>query len=568
MRRAVTSIAMLCSAALWAGDLVFASSAAAGVPEPQPVKSSVEITALYYPGTEHMPEWDMVKQVVPQARPLLGWYDEGDPANVDWQIKWAVEHGISSFCVCWYWNKGEQRLDHWVKAFYRAKFRKHLKWYMMYANHNQPGSHSSEDQAKVTKFWIDNYFNTPEYYRIDGRPVVVYCTASNLDRDFIAEAKARGEDLKPGEGIRRAFDISEKMAKEAGLPGICWINMNWLRSAREWSFTQAHYEMLRRAGFSAEMSYNMGGTTPYYMAPEARKEGDRPRWASYDLMAAAARKLAGHAEDHPDIPFWPTIPTGYDDTSRAFQRAWVVHGRTPEKFRALCAAIKGVCEEKGLKHVVVSPINEWQEGSYVEPNEEYGFAMYDALRDVFCEKPKDGWPRNLTPQDLGMPLREYPPMFFSPVQAWNFDASTEGWYRQPFGTPVVRWRDGAIRFITTRPDIFHIRQRLVPFDAKRYRQFRVRMRITPNPQVPPGEGPRKMRLKWGTAEEPIIGNCNAVDFEIRIASAEVKTDGAWHEYAIDLSRNRFWGGKVNELWFEGVDLRHATVEIDWMRFEP
>ena len=50
----------------------FASDAAVGVPEPQPVKSSVEITALYYPGTEHMPEWDMVKQVVPQARPLLG----------------------------------------------------------------------------------------------------------------------------------------------------------------------------------------------------------------------------------------------------------------------------------------------------------------------------------------------------------------------------------------------------------------------------------------------------------------------------------------------------------------
>ena len=86
MRRAVTFIAMLCSAALWAVDQVLASGAAAGVPEPQPVKSSVEITALYYPGTEHMPEWDMVKQVVPQARPLLGWYDEGDPANVE--IDW------------------------------------------------------------------------------------------------------------------------------------------------------------------------------------------------------------------------------------------------------------------------------------------------------------------------------------------------------------------------------------------------------------------------------------------------------------------------------------------------
>ena len=37
---------------------------------------------------------------------------------------------------------------------------------------------------------------------------------------------------------------------------------------------------------------------------------------------------------------------------------------------------------------------------------------------------------------------------------------------------------------------------------------------------------------------------------------------------MNLSRNWLWSGKVNELWFEGVDLRHATVEVDWMRFEP
>ena len=58
--------------AFFAGIAVLGALVAADVPEPQPVKSSVEITALYYPGTEHMPEWDMVKQVVPQARPLLG----------------------------------------------------------------------------------------------------------------------------------------------------------------------------------------------------------------------------------------------------------------------------------------------------------------------------------------------------------------------------------------------------------------------------------------------------------------------------------------------------------------
>ena len=65
-----------------------------------------------------------------------------------------------------------------------------------------------------------------------------------------------------------------------------------------------------------------------------------------------------------------------------------------------------MCVRKGVKRVVVSPINEWQEGSIAEPNEKFGFALYDALRDVFCTKPVTGWPKNLTPQELGRPLRE------------------------------------------------------------------------------------------------------------------------------------------------------------------
>ncbi len=542
--------------------------AAPRAPEPRPVRSAVEITALYYPGTEHMPEWDMVRQAHPERRPLLGWFDEGDPANVDWQIKWAVEHGISSFCVCWYWNMGEQRLDHWVKAYYRSRFRGYLKWCVMYANHNQPGAHSTEDQVAVTKFWIDNYFKTPEYHTIDGKPVVVYCTSANLDRDFIAEAKARGETLAPGEGIRRAFDISERLARDAGLPGIFWVNMNWMWDERDWEFSPEHHDMLRRAGFSAEMTYNLGGATPYKRAPAAlRRPEDTQRRASYDLQTAAALRLASHADDHPDLPFWPGIPTGYDDRSRSFQRGYALYGRTPEKFRAFCAAIRDVCAHKGLGRVVVSPLNEWQEGSYIEPNDEYGFAMYDALRDVFCEEPANGWPRNLAPRDVGMPLHEFPPMFLSPVQSWTFDNSTEGWYRQPFGAPTVTWRDGAIHFITTRVGNYNIRQRLLPFDASRYGRFKVRMRITPNPHTAPDGKARRMHLKWGTTENPIIGKDLSVDFESRVASAEVNANAEWHEYEIHLAQDPLWGGKVNELWFEGVDLANAVVDIGWMRFE-
>ena len=561
----------MCGISLFAATFALLGSVAgAYIPEPRPVHGPIHVSALYYPGTEHMPEWNMVEQVTPDAKPLLGWYDEGDPENVDWQIKWAVEHGINSFCVCWYWNKGVQRLDHWVKAFYRAKFRRYMKWYVMYANHNEPGSHSTEDQVRVTKFWIDNYFKTDEYYRIDGKPVVVYCTSSLLDRDFIAEALANGEKLRPGEGIRKAFAISDRLVKEAGLPGIYWIDMKWLRYYKEYDFDPSVYAVTKHAGFDAMMTYNLGGCSPYCMAPEDRLPGDRLKSCRYDLQVTAAKKLADHAHVLPGVPFFPTIPTGYDDSPRAFQRAWVVHSRTPEKFREACEYVRKVAEEKQLKQVMISPINEWQEGSYIEPCEKFGFAYYDVIRDVFCEKPAEGWPANVTPRSIGRKLREFPPMFFSPVQSWNFDSSTEGWYRQPFGCCRTRWVDGCLEYLSTRDNIFQIRQRMVPFPASKYGAFCVRMRIRPNAVEGLGRFGKRgifMRLKWGTATDPIIGVGNGVDFQECVASEPVNPDGEWHEYRMQLAGDPFWKGDIEELWFEGANITHAVIDIDWMRFE-
>ena len=159
------------------------------VPEPKPLQNNIDVHAFYYPGTEWMPEWDMVAQTLPQIKPLLGWYDEGNPEVIDWQIKWAVENGISVFYVDWYWNQGVQRLDHWLKGYYQAKYRSYLKWCVMWANHNQPGAHSTEDMLHVTRFWLEHYFNTPEYYRIDDQPVVQVWAWKNIDRDFIDETK-------------------------------------------------------------------------------------------------------------------------------------------------------------------------------------------------------------------------------------------------------------------------------------------------------------------------------------------------------------------------------------------
>ena len=533
------------------------------VPEPRPVKSDVEITAIYYPGTEQMSEWDVIAQTCPERKPLLGWFDEGNPEAIDWQIKWAVEHGITSFCVDWYWNRGYQRLTHWVKGYYKARYRKHLKWFMMYANHNQPGAHSAEDQVAVTKYWIDNYFKTPEYYTIDGKPAVCYWDAGNLDRDFIAEAAAKGEKLAPGEGIRRAFAISERLVKEAGLPGICWIDM-W----RTTKFDRAYAERRVAQGYSAAIHYGIERAAPK-IAPEAMKPGETPRRFDYDAVVAAAPKVWEELSVQETLPYWVILPTGWDDRPRSFANSLVITGRTPEKFAAMCRQAKAFCDRHGKRHVVIMPINEWQEGSYVEPNAEYGFGMYEAIRDAFCEKPSAGWPKSVRPADAGLGPYDYPPSFRSPTPQWEFDdGTTGGWYRQPYGGGELEAKDGCLSFWVNRSRNYNIRQRVVPFDAKRQAKFRVRMRITPNPKQMPVAGKTyELRLKWGTAENPVIGPGLKVDDAQAVASAPVQIDGAWHEYEISLADRPDWTGQVDELWFEACSLIHCRVAIDWMRFE-
>ncbi len=531
------------------------------VPEPVPVKSSIEISAFYYPGTEQMAEWDQVDQVMPHIKPLLGWYDESNPEVVDWQIKWAVEHGISSFCVDWYWNRGDQRLDHWVKAFYKAKYRKYLKWYMMYANHNNVGSHSTEDQIKLTQFWIDNYFMTPEYYKTeDGRPVVVLWSWDMIDKDFVNEAKERGEVLQPGEGVKRALKLSDDMAKAAGLPGICFVDIYKSRTYEQWLVDRA-----RNAGYEAQSVYNFDAGA-YFIAEDCRKPDDTPASFSYDLVIEASKRWWNMTSLDKSFPLWPILPTGWNDKPRSFQNARVVHGRTPEKFREICRNCKDFCEKNGFKKIITAPLNEWQEGSYIEPNQEFGFGMYDAIRDVFCDKPEGGFPPNVTPAELGLGPYDYPPMVRPATTEWDFSENVQGWYRNPFGTAYLRIIDKALHFFKSHPDKAALRIRLTPFAAEDFSHFKIFMRVTPNPDSPTKpSGNEKMTLLWGTTDIPLIKPDITLEEESSV-SIPVTLDGEWHEYALDVTGNPNWKGQVNEVWFDPVNLTQCYVDIKWMAF--
>lgn len=522
------------------------------VPKPVPVQSDLEIAAFYYPGTEQMAEWDMVESTLPQIKPLLGWYDEGNPEVIDWQIKWAVEHGIGTFFVDWYWDRGERRLEHWVQGFYQAKYRSYLKWAIMWANHNAPGAHSSDDMVAVTKFWIDHYFRTPEYYRIEDKPVVLIWVSQNLDDDFIREAAARGETLPKGAGTKRALALSDQVARDAGFKGIYFIEMF------KRPFTKENVQMSKDQGFRETTTYNYTHLA-WWRSKDKETKGTKTNF-SYQCVEETVAKSWNEQASAGVLPFIPVVPTGWNDQPRSFQKATVIHGRTPALFRSICEQARDFCHKQGIKKIVLAPLNEWQEGSYIEPNEEYGFAMYEALRDVFCQKPERGWPANVTPKELGLGPYDYPPMVHPAWTAWDFDSTTEGWYRQPYGAAVLRVRDGCLHLVTTRDDRTKMRIKIAPFTASEYGSLVVRMKI----DSADADGSETTKLYWGTDRSALVQNL--VLQEDKTSSLPVKADGEFHEYVFPVKDSATWKDRIVELWFDPISRAHAAVEIDWMKF--
>ena len=359
------------------------------VPEPKPVESDYELGAFYFPGWAKADQWNKIIVSHPERKPVLGWYDEGNPEVIDWQIKWAVENGLKFFLVDWYWSRGRQQLDHWVKGFQNARYKSHLKWAMMWANHNGPGSHSEEDQVKVTQFWIDNYFNTPEYYTIDGKPVVMIWTPEGMDNDIIHIERNKGNSLKKGEGVRKLLDLSRKMAREVGFEGIYFIAMKWPEASTD----AKDIQWLADAGFDM--------TSIYHFMHHGGKAKNPMRFP-FDLVVDANKLQWEGLQDTGILPFLPNISTGWDSRPWHGDEQVIIENRTTGGFRTICEDFVKFSSQTGIKRAILGPLNEWGEGSYSEPNLEHGFSMYETLREVFCKEPAGGWPVNYAPGDVGL----------------------------------------------------------------------------------------------------------------------------------------------------------------------
>jgi len=550
---------------VWEGD---------SVPPPEIVESSVDVGVYIFPGWyryegrgdypyrthDEDSEWRAVAKK-PAPRPLLGFYDDSMPEVNDWHIKWALEHGISFFCFDWYWNAGEHRLMRTLeRGFLKAKYCDLMKFCIHWCNHgmdwqgrkwNRPLDEDFQTEALVqmAEYCADNYFKLPNYLTVDGRPVFVVW-------DFRRLITANGGP----EGFIQAVEAMNEALHAKGFKDIYLVAMGGGKQAEE-------------AGFDAMTGYGYYGTD-YDSKYEWRGGYSVPY---EDVVTHYETTWKGIAASD-GLPYILSIGSNWDNRPRAGKNAAVITGKSPEKFAGHCRdSLKYI--DKRLNMAIIEAWNEWGEGSFIEPDKEWGFGFLDAVREVFTDAPAehvDYVPgadkiasfNVLSEEELAgareMEKQPYPdpPRLLRTVKweidaplpdakilkGWEFDTGTgEGW--QPYHVEPFTVADGILSTTVTLDDPQLIVDNVgVAVDELGCIALRLKT----------AEDAGTCELFWSTTDEPNMSAGKAFRFRL-------ERDGDWHTYQVFKKPERKWSGTLKTI---RLDLAGPgnKIEMDWVRF--
>lgn len=379
-RHRTRTTALLAVAVLLLGTAVAAASAptpAAAQPAVPPIDpptlrtnpngDSYLVGAIAWPGFQqgtHSAGWRRLAHY-PDREPLLGFYDQDSVEAWDWQIKFAVEHGLSYFAFVW--DRGSlpgkpvthPLRKHALDAFKASTFSGQMKYTLIWNQlHATAGVADFEDNI-----WphLQQELTDPRFLVIDNRPVIYVNDQQAIGN--AANVIARLRQLVIAEGFSDPIVVTSRTKEPYA----------------DYSF------------YYANSALDCGG------------EFD----SACDQLAEAATL------DRFDGTRIGTMPMGWDkdpSTHRQFhgvpnrqfhQRSWRFtvpgFGQLAQSFRAEMDNGDAVVSQVAL----AGAWDEWVEGHYLAPSVTYQYGFLEGIRTAFTQA--DNTPYHGDPLAEGFP---------------------------------------------------------------------------------------------------------------------------------------------------------------------
>lgn len=317
-------------------------------------------------------------------QPILGWYDEGTAEVADWEIKMAVDHGISNFMYCWYRNGAEGPIagsnygDAIWDGLFKSKFRDDMKFTLMFEN--TTGLYSYNDLIEnLMPYWIEVFFKNPNYFKTgDGMPVFYVYNYSNF---MTAIGDVNKDGATNTADVKFATDKMRAMCVEAGLPGL-------YLAAEDRASSASTVRNIENCGFDSLFAYTFS-TGTYNVS-------DDQTFASAKNVLLNQRSAITNSETFKVIP---NISKSWDTrgwTEYGFGNASAPYMYDLEHYREYALWVKNVfggaaIDSKGTKMVMLDNWNEFSEGHWLLPtygtpaykDGRYTYGYLDVLREVF-----------------------------------------------------------------------------------------------------------------------------------------------------------------------------------------
>jgi lipopolysaccharide biosynthesis protein/GT2 family glycosyltransferase/tetratricopeptide (TPR) repeat protein len=348
--------------------------------------SKVHLIPFYLPQFHPIPENDEWWGTgftewtnVTRARPLfrghrqprlpsdLGYYDLRLPEAREAQAKLARKFGLAAFCYYYYWFDGRRVLERplsEVLASGKPDFPFMIFWANEPWTRNWDGENSdvllpqSYEPGWATRFARDvaPLLRDQRYFRLNGTPMLLIYRIAHIPNAAAAIHELRTALLY------------------GGIPKV--------HLAAAWVYFRDDGELPADPGVFGLDAYfefppHMGAAQSVQPLPPELHKGFQGCLFDYNrtVTAALARlkePVAGRRHR--------SVMAGFDNTARKPASAYIYYGATPTNFRRwLRGTILHERHHNGERVVFINAWNEWAEGTYLEPDREFGRGWLEAL---------------------------------------------------------------------------------------------------------------------------------------------------------------------------------------------
>lgn len=372
----------------------------------------MKLIALYFPQFHEIEEnnrwwgegftdWTNVKQgykLFPEHQqprvPLEGYYDLSKKEVIAHQIDLAKEYGVYGFAIYHYWFDGKQLLEEPKELILNNKDLD-IKFCLTWANETWARRWEGKDSEVLQEQtyeptkekwkehfdYVKAFLKDERAIKIDGKPVFQIYRPHLVTQ--VKEMLSYWRELAREEGIGelyfmavKSFDFPDNSILEA-FDGVLLFQPHEAVNSKEYKGARIYLENLLRhcpEKLVEKMRTIRSNTRKHYVLHPYEKVFD----------TVLKRKFKFKDKDTFNMAF-----LAWDNTARYKERATIYHGCTPDVFKSYLEKLTDIESKKhteGNDYVFVNAWNEWAEGTYLEPDTDYGFSYLEAVKQVFKKK--------------------------------------------------------------------------------------------------------------------------------------------------------------------------------------